>query len=242
LNKVLVFVFVFVFVFVHVNVSAQTVIGTPGLMNVPTAEVRDAFTFDGGASLMQKELQAEAMPYNTGLYYVNFAPFSFFDVTLRETLIKCQKSATDTRVGFYQQDRSLSLRVRPLREQTGRWWPSLLVGANDFYSDHGGSYYAAVYGVLTKTVPLTGVGTFSATAGYAKPIREGILYDGVFGGASFSPSFAPDVRLMGEYDTRGVNIGIGAHLFRHLNLTCFTREFRGISATLSYQYTVTFHK
>ena len=90
MNKVL--VFVFVFVFVHVNVSAQTVIGTPGLMNVPTAEVRDAFTFDGGASLMQKELQAEAMHYNTGLYYVNFAPFSFFDVTLRETLIKCQKS------------------------------------------------------------------------------------------------------------------------------------------------------
>ena len=149
MNKVL--VFVFVFVFVHVNVSAQTVIGTPGLMNVPTAEVRDGFTFDGGASLMQKELQAEAMHYNTGLYYVNFAPFSFFDVTLRETLIKCQKSASDPRVGFYQQDRSLSLRVRPLREHTGRWWPSLLVGANDFYSDHGGSYYAAVYGVLTKS-------------------------------------------------------------------------------------------
>ena len=240
MNKVL--VFVFVIVFVHVNASAQTVLGTPGLMNVPTAEVRDGFTFDGGASLLQKELMSDAMSYNTGLYYVSFAPFPFFDVTFRETLIKCRKSATDSRVGFYQQDRSLSLRVRPLRERDGRWWPSLLVGANDCYSDHGGSYYAAVYGVLTKTVPLTGVGTISATAGYARPIREGVLYDGLFGGASFSPSFAPDVRLMGEYDTRGINIGIGAHLFRHLNLTCFTREFRGISATLSYQYTVTFKR
>lgn len=57
---------------------AQTVIGTPGLMNIPTAEVREGCTFDGGVSLMQKELQSESMNYNTGLYYINFSPFSFF--------------------------------------------------------------------------------------------------------------------------------------------------------------------
>ena len=224
------------------SAKAQTVIGTPGLMNIPTAEIREGGTFDGGASFMQRELQADAMHYNTGLYYVNFAPFSFIDVTLRETLIKCQKSAANPKVGFYQQDRSLSVRVRPIREKEGQWWPSVLIGANDFYSDHGGSYYAAVYGVLTKSVPFEGIGTLSATAGYAKPIREGILYDGPFGGASFSPAFYPDLRVMGEYDTRGVNVGVGIQLFRHLNLTCFTREFKGISATISYQYTIKFKK
>lgn len=233
-------VLVVVLVNVNVKLLSQTVIGTPGLLNIPTAEVRQGGTFDGGASLMQKELQAEAMNYNTGLYYINFAPFSFFDVTLRETLIKCQKSPSDPRIGFYQQDRSLSLRVRPIREQEGKWWPSVLVGANDFYSSHGDSYYAAVYGVVTKTLPLKGIGNFSVTAGYAKPIRMGILYDGVFGGVSYSPLLVPMVRVMGEYDTRGVNVGVGAHLFRHLNLTCFTREFKGISATVSYQYTIRF--
>jgi len=222
--------------------KSQTVIGTPGLMNIPTAEIRKGGTFDGGASLMQKELQSETMHYNTGLYYINFAPFSFFDITLRETLIKTQKSASDPRVGFYQQDRSLSLRVRPIREKEGKWWPSILVGANDFYSNHGDSYYAAVYGVVTKTLPLDRIGRFSVTAGYAKPIRAGLIYDGVFGGASYSPVFAPMVRFMGEYDTRGVNVGVGAHLFRHLNLTCFTREFKGISATISYQHTITFKR
>lgn len=222
--------------------SAQTVIGTPGLMNIPTAEVREGCTFDGGVSFMQKDLQAENMYYNTWLYYINFSPFSFFDLTLRETLIKTQKSASDPRVGFYQQDRSLSLRVRPIREKEGKWWPSVLVGANDFFSAHGDSYYAAVYGVVTKTLPLKRVGTFSVTAGFAKPIRAGLLYDGVFGGASFSPNFAPMVRVMGEYDTRGVNVGLGAQLFRHLNLTCFTREFKGISATVSYQYTIRFKR
>ena len=223
---------------------AQTVIGTPGLMNIPTAEVREGCTFDGGVSLMQKELQAENMNYNTGLYYINFSPFSFFDLTLRETLIKEHKSLNDpnSKIGFYQQDRSLSLRVRPVCEKEGKWWPSVLVGANDFYSAHGDSYYAAVYGVMTKTLPVKGIGKFSATVGYAKPIRMGVLYDVVFGGASFSPVFAPMVRVMGEYDTRGVNVGIGAHLFRHLNLTCFTREFKGISATISYEYTIRFKR
>ena len=221
---------------------AQTVIGTPGLMNIPTAEVREGCTFDGGVSLMQKELQSESMNYNTGLYYINFSPFSFFDLTLRETLVKCQKSPSNPKIGFYQQDRSLSLRVRPICEKDGKWWPSVLIGANDFYSAHGDSYYAAVYGVMTKTIPVKGIGKFSATVGYARPIRMGVLYDGVFGGASFSPVFAPMVRVMGEYDTRGVNVGIGAHLFRHLNLTCFTREFKGISATISYEYTIRFKR
>lgn len=221
-------------------VQGQTILGTPGLMNIPTAEVRPGGTFDGGISLMQPALQIDERPYYTGVYYVNFAPFSFFDATLRETLVKCQKSASDPRIGYYQQDRSISLRVRPIREQEGKWWPSVLIGANDFYSSHGYSLYAAVYGVVTKTIPVRGLGRFSATAGYAHPIREGVLYDGVFGGASFSPVFAPMVRVMGEYDTRGFNVGLGAHLFRHLNLTCFTREFKGISATISYQYTIHF--
>ena len=222
--------------------NAQTVIGTPGLMNIPTAEVREGCTFDGGFSFMQSELQSKNMNYNTWLYYINFSPFSFFDLTLRETLIKTQKSPTNPKVGFYQQDRSLSLRVRPIREKEGKWWPSVLIGSNDFYSDRGISYYAAVYGVITKTLPVKGVGKFAATAGFAKPIREGELYDGFFGGASFSPEFAPMVRVMGEYDTRGFNFGVGAHLFRHLNLTCFTREFKGFSGTISYEYTIRFKR
>lgn len=220
------------------SAQGQTILGTPGLMNIPTAEIRKGGTFDGGASLMQKELQSEAMHYNTGLYYINFAPFSFFDITLRETLVKSYKSSGE--YGFYQQDRSLTLRVQPIREKDGCWWPSILIGSNDFYSRHGDSYYAAVYGVMTKTLPIKGLGKFAITAGYAKPIRKGVLYNGAFGGISVSPYFAPMLRVMGEYDTRGVNVGIGAHLFRHLNLTCFTREFKGISATISYQYTIHF--
>ena len=46
--------------------KAQTVIGTNGLMNVPTADMRPAGTFDGGASFIQKELLYKKT-YNTYL-------------------------------------------------------------------------------------------------------------------------------------------------------------------------------
>ena len=215
--------------------KAQTVIGTNGLMNVPTADMRPAGTFDGGASFIQKELLYKKT-YNTYLYYVSFTPFSWMEITLRETLLKTRKSATNPKVGFYQQDRSTSLRLRPLKE--GKYWPAVVVGANDFYSDHGASQYACFYGVMSKHFPIKSVGVVEATAGYARHHKKGTTYDGVMGGLSFAPVFFPDLRVMGEYDTEGCNIGLGAFLFRHLNVTCFTREFKGINATVSYQYTI----
>ena len=215
--------------------TAQTVIGTTGLMNVPTADMRPAGTFDGGASFIQKELLYKK-DYNTYLYYVSFTPFSWMEITLRETLLKTRKSSTDPKVGFYQQDRSSSLRLRPLKE--GKYWPAVVIGANDFYSDRGGSKYACFYGVMSKHLPIKSVGVVEATAGYARHHQKGTTYDGVMGGVSFAPAFFPDMRVMGEYDTDGCNFGLGAFLFRHLNVTCFTREFKGINATVSYQYTI----
>ena len=214
---------------------SQTVIGTTGMMNVPTADMRPAGTFDGGASFIQKDLLYKKN-YNTYLYYVSFTPFSWIEITLRETLLKTRKSKTDPKIGFYQQDRSTSLRLRPLKE--GKYWPSVVIGANDFYSDHGASRYACFYGVVSKHFPVKSVGTFEATAGYARPHKEGTTYDGVMGGLAFSPAFFPDMRVMGEYDTDGYNVGLSAFLLRHLNVTCFTREFKGFNATLSYQYTI----
>lgn len=213
--------------------KAQTVIGTKGMMNVPTADMNPAGTFDGGGSFMQKEIPDDR-DYNTWLYYVSFAAFSWLDMTYRGTLFK------DPKIGFYNQNRSISLRLRPLKE--GKYWPAIAIGANDFLSQSTASLnnYACVYGVATKHFPIASVGTIGTTVGYARPIKNGFAYDGVMGGLSFSPAFFPEMRVMGEYDSNGFNVGASAFLFKHLNLTCFTREFKGINATLSYQYTIKF--
>ena len=216
--------------------NAQTVLGTKGLMNIPTADMNPAGTFDGGASFVQKELLYDKS-YNTGIYYITFTPFSWMEITYRETLLKTRKSAAEPdKIGFYQQDRSTTLRLRPLKE--GRWWPAVVFGANDIYSDHGDSKYANIYGVATKHFPIRSIGTFAATAGYSYARKSGTTYDGFMGGLSFSPEFCPELRVMGDYDTRGINVGMSAFLFRHLNLTCFTHKFKGVNATVSYQYTI----
>jgi hypothetical protein len=211
------------------------------MMNVPTADMRPAGTFDGGACIVQKELLYQKS-YYTCLYYIDFTPFSWLEVTLRETLIKTRKSQTEPdKIGFYQQDRSSTIRVRPLKE--GKYWPAVVLGVNDIYaSKEGGSQYACVYGALSKHFPIVDIGTFEATVGYARPhkvgIKEGITYDGFMGGLSFVPAFFPNMRIMGEYDTDGFNVGASVFLLRHLNMTCFTREFKGFNATVSYQYTI----
>lgn len=195
-------------------------------------------TFEGGISLLQEQMMADKYDYYTGLYYISFTPFSFVELTFRETLRKTKKSKYDTRVGYYQQDRSTSVRLRPVKEKEGKWWPSVVVGVNDIYSDHGTSEYAAVYGVLTKNFHVGSVIDISATAGYAYPIDNGLAYDGVFGGVSISPSAFNALKVMAEYDTGGVNVGASVELFRHLRVMCLTREFKGVCAGLSYLYTI----
>jgi len=86
--------------------------------------------------------------------------------------------------------------------------------------------------------PVGSIGTLAATAGYSYSRKSGTTYDGFMGGLSFSPGFCPELRVMGDYDTRGMNVGMSAFLFRHLSLTCFTHRFKGVNATVSYQYTI----
>ncbi len=214
---------------------AQQLLGTSGLMNVPTAEMYASGTFKGGVSLVQKELLSDRFNYNTGIYYIDFTPFSFMEITFRETLLKTRKNG---KMGFYQQDRSTTLRVQPLREREGKWVPSFVIGVNDIYSDHGASNYAAVYGVITKNITLGEFGCLGLTAGYAKAFDKGDAYDGVLGGVRFTPAGIRNASIMAEYDTRGFNVGASILLFRHLNLMCFTREFSGVCAGVSYQYTI----
>lgn len=219
-------------------VGAQQLIGTNGLLNTPSADMHPAGTFEGGANLLQRRMMVDKNNYYTGLYYISFTPFSFVEMTFRETLRKTRKSVYDPRRGYYQQDRSTSLRLRPLRETSGGWWPSVVVGVNDIYSDHGGSEYAAVYGVLTKHLGIGRAVNVGLNVGYARPIDDGTTYDGVFGGVSLSPAALDNVTLMADYDTRGFNVGASVLFFGHLRAMCCTHEFKGVCGGLSYLYTI----
>ena len=218
------------------EISAQDLIGTTGLMNIPTADMQPDGTFDGGARWVTQTALHDLVNFDTGIYYVRFTPFSFFEFTFRETLFKTQHSVKKT-WNYYQQDRSSTIRIRPLAERRGKWWPSIVFGANDLYSAYGNSFYAGYYGVATKHFPL-GSGHVSLSAGYFHPVKAGKMYNGAFAGVEYRPMHKIPLLLMADYDTKGVNLGLSYTFMGHLRTFAFTHQLKGWGVGLSYCTTI----
>jgi len=216
------------------TVSAQKIMGTQGMMNVPSADMYPKKTFVGGVNYIATGLTGYDFPvYN---YFIDFTPFSFVELTFRSTLLKMKYEEPSDY--YCEQDRSFTVKLRPLAEKPGKWYPSIALGSNDFFSYMGHSYFATVYGAMTKHISVNDVCEVATTIGYSKNIAEGIVYDGVFGGVEISPSCCKNFRAMIEYDTKGINVGAELFLLKHLNVLIYTREFDKICGGLSYQYTI----
>lgn len=222
-----------------VEIHAQRLLGTTGLMNIPTADMKPAGTFDGGITFMQKGVTNDVYNFDTGIYYINFTPFNFLEFTFRETLLKTQHSVKKT-MGYYQQDRSTTFRLRPLAEQPNRWWPSFVIGINDVYSAYGDSFYTGIYGSLTKHIPIGKQGSLAITTGYFHPFNSGKMYDGFYGGIEYSPFQSQWLNIMADYDSKGFNFGMACRFWKSLNVFCYTQECKGIAAGVSYQHTIKF--
>lgn len=221
-----------------VKIQGQDLIGTTGLMNIPTADMQTAGTFDGGARWMTQSVLHDKVNFPTGIYYVRFSLFDFFEFTFRETLMKTQHHVKKT-WNYYQQDRSTTLRFRLLAERRDRPWPSFVFGVNDLYSAYGGSFYAGYYGVGTKHLS-TAVGDLGLTVGYFTPFKMGNMYRGWFGGVDYTPFSGVPLRFMADYDTHGVNLGMHYVLFDHLRCFAFTHKFDGWAVGMSYRTTIKF--
>jgi hypothetical protein len=233
--------------------DAQIMFGNTGLMNIPTADMAKEGTFVGGATLVPSRYMRSYFNYNTGIYYFRITPLPWAEVTLRETLLKTRQKSRDIskitgddnvvygKLGFYQQDRSYTVRLRPIRESEGKWWPSIVLGANDPWSDNGGSYYSSAYGVATKHFNVGHVGNFSLSAGYYEPLNDRFdgakVYDGFFGGVGYVPQFCDKLLFSADYDTQGINIGFDVLLFNHWNIYLYERDFKKFGFGMNYQYT-----
>ena len=215
------------------SLKAQYTMGTTGQLNIPTAGMQETGTFMGGGNYLPEELNP--FKYNSGNYFVNITFFSWLELNYRCILLKSRYMSTKTK--YSQQDRSLSARVRPLKE--GKYWPALVIGTNDPFKDKGTNYFASVYGVATKSF-LLGGHKLAATVGYYHPLSKDkyIMQDGIFGGISYTPAFCKELKVMAEYDSDAVNVGAAVRLWKHLSIHAFTREFNCISAGMRYECTL----
>lgn len=210
-------------------VQAQYSMGNTGLLNIPSADMQETGTLMGGGNYLPNGMTP--FNFNTGNYFVNVTFLSMLELSYRCTLLKTKRY--DGKMGYFQQDRSMSARIRPLKE--GKHFPSVVIGTNDPFRDTGTNYYAAVYGVLTKSFSIAKGDRLALTAGYYIPLNNHSVQKGPFGGISYSPAFCREVAFMAEYDSDGFNVGAAARIWKHLSIHVFTKEFNCISGGIRYE-------
>lgn len=227
--------------------QAQDMLGMTGGLNIPTTEMNPAGTFRGGVNFIGKGLitpelkpnrDAWKFQYNTFIYYVDFTVFDWIEASFRETLLQNVRKG---KKALREQDRSISIKVRPLKE--GKYWPAIAFGVNDPTSITGHHPYSSAWAVMSKSVHSSALMcTFNANLGYMKSWDNSVMYDGVVAGITYQPDWFPSARVTAEYDTQGWNVGAQALLWKHLGLYVFTREFSAFGAGIRYQTTIKYRK
>jgi hypothetical protein len=200
---------------------AQPTAGTSGLLNTPAASMPDDGTFTAGANYLPDILTPQPnFNYNTYNYYVGMGFLPFVELSLRMTLLKGPEEGK-----FTNQDRSLALRVRLLKEK--KYLPSIVIGGNDIYttSQSGNQYFKSIYITGSKTFNLGG-SLARVSLGCLSDFSNDNMDYGPFGGLSFSPAFLKSLSLIAEYDSRYINAGASILLFRHIYLYGFAADLR----------------
>lgn len=217
---------------------SQQYTGMSGLIHVPSGEMDQAGSIRIGTHFLHKEFLPdkafdldEYFPslhkgkYNSMDFYASITPFSWIEIGYTITLRKSNHSnlTSDHDVSYCRKDQYFSLKVQPLNE--GKWWPSIALGTNDpitngeskgtsvtRFNQHFANYYIAA----TKHLELASQ-KFGATLAYRKFKRVyNHRWNGVVGGFTYSPSFAPTFRAIVEWTGCDVNIGIDGVLWHHL--------------------------
>lgn len=235
------------------SATAQQYTGMSGLIHVPSADMDEAGAARVGVHYLNKEftpgvMAYDGLKYHTMTHYLSITPFSWVEIGYTCTLLKCPKVekgvVDETDVGLYRKDRYFSLKLRPLKERQGKWWPAIAVGVNDPYSTTskqvwsgwvqqvekpasrsvtepkkgkamGSRYFANFYVAATKHFDVGG-NRLGVHMAYREWKRDdNSCWNGAVGGLTFQPAFQKNFRLIAEYTGNEVNVGFDWLLWKH---------------------------
>ena len=212
--------------------NAQTLLGTTGWLNIPTAEMQEDGTFYLGGSYLDGHYTESygSGKYNAFTYYFDLTFLPFLEINFGSTRLINYNESNNT------VDRRFSFRFRPLRER--KYIPAIVIGAHDIYTsiakeNETNQYFSSVYIVATKHLPVKG-SEFGFTLGYGFNAFRVNQFVGLFGGVSFSPGFYRPMKFIAEYDGKGINLGINAMLFKHLFVYAMVMDMKYFSGGLAY--------
>ncbi|MEJ2595898.1 MAG: YjbH domain-containing protein [bacterium] len=214
-------------------VQSQSLLGTTGWLNIPTAEMQEDGTFYLGGSYINRNYIATygGGEYDALGYYFNLTFLPFLEVSFANTRLLNYTEGNNT------VDRNFSVRLRVLRER--KFVPAFVIGAHDLYSSisaelETNQYFSSLYLVASKHIPVKR-SEIGLTLGYGFDVFRNSQFEGVFGGISFSPSFYRPLLLIAEYDGERLNLGGTVLLFRHLFLNAMVQDLKYFSGGMAYK-------
>ncbi len=239
------------------GISAQEYQGTGGLLHVPSAETDSAGTFRGWVMFLDDKFHpftCEGQSYPTVCYGIGLVAWEWFEASFVQALIKEPKYGDYGPVGYYNQDRHINVKIRPLKEK--RWWPSVAIGWDDignfkiWKSITANNNFENIYLAITKHFSFHHVDMGLHMAYRYYPAEQNRKHQGVVGGLTLVPNWGETAqkkltwlrppRLILEWDGAGINVGADVLLWRHLLIQGCLVHGCGFSGGMSYHYTIPF--
>lgn len=180
-------------------------LGFPGLIYTPSAYLAKWKTVDIGYTHFSKgtslTYEAGKSPERAFIASIAFLPFAEISLKLTRTYPNLISTSTTAWKYYGIGDRSVSLRLRLLKETKNR--PAVVIGIQDpGISDL--SFFNTNYVVLSKTTRFKEI-SISTNLGYGYSSKSEFLH-GIFGGIQTSWK---SISALAEYDTTHLNIGVG---------------------------------
>lgn len=233
------------------SMQAQMYTGISGLIHTPSAEMNEEGNARIGCYYLNSHFTPdddgrygfvyEGKKYNTMDFYASITPFRWIELSYTFTLFKSLIEGYD-RPKYNQKDRYFSIKINPLRE--GKYHPAIAIGSNDFIGSptkrhgHGGSgagYFCNYYVVATKHANLHGH-RFGLNLAYRYcPTVYSEKWEGVVGGITYQPAFAPQLRAIAEYTGKEVNVGMDCLLWKHLLVQGCLQDGKHFSGGVCFQ-------
>jgi hypothetical protein len=225
------------------QLSAQSLTGTNGLFNIPSAYIApDGYSYIG-VSLYPKGYYGsfsgvysaranDAMPS-----FVTLSLYDRVEFMFRYTHVLGIEVSPRTQ---YFPDRMFTLRYNALKE--GKNHPAITIGLQDASEALGGTtaspYFLSTYFVLSKSFEGKSV-TISPTVGYAYDVfgdSRPMIFDGVFAGIELSSNQFPYITAVAEYDSSIFNVALKTTVLGHLHFAVGLLDMQALSGFFSYRF------
>jgi hypothetical protein len=218
--------------------NAQSITGTQGQFFIPTAEMHEDRTLVLGAGYIPKGyFQRYDSSINPGMStFVTVSILPFVEVMFRYTHELNMRVNPQTK---YYPDRMFAGRIRLMKES--KYFPSIVVGANDFTKALGlstaSTNYSATYAVATKSFEFKKI-QFSTSFGYGFDVLELDRYNflGFFGGVNLKHSQLKNSSISFEYDSKNIHFSLSHTFFDRIVLKAGLWDLNKPAGMIAYKY------